>query len=155
MAVATRRMSEETRMTVRGRELEASSKTAYFAKMAERISHYLEEENTLAAYVVAFSFLEDRVGAMHAERCRVDGVIDNRNMGLSRKIGVLERAGDLSPDLVDRCRTANQQRNDLFHNAMWNLDGFTQEAAGNIYALARELNNARGRQQRTFEQLPA
>jgi hypothetical protein len=140
-------------MTVRGSELESSSKVGYFEKMAERVGYYLEEGETLAAYVVAFSFLEDRVGAMHAERCRVDGVVPAQRMGLTRKIRALKQAGDLDSELAEACCLKAQERNGLFHNAMWNLDGFTPEVARSVYRAARDVNNARGRQQRAFDQL--
>ena len=136
-------------MTVRGKELEAANKPPYFAKMAEHFQNHIQQGDWLAAYVVAFSFLEDRVGALYAERCRVDSEVEART-SLKKKVNALEQAGDVEAELANRCRAKVQERNDLLHNAMWNLDGFTQEAAQQVERAARDMNNARERQARAF-----
>jgi hypothetical protein len=136
--------------TRKGKNLETSEKAAFFEKMAEAIDYYLSEEQYLSAYVVAFSFLEDRIGALYAERCRVEGVVPATNAKFVEQIHQLQGAGDLPPKLASACLAKRGQRNELFHNAMWNLDGFTEKAAKAVLQVARQANNARTRQQRAF-----
>ena len=49
-----------------------------FRQMAKTFKRYLSCEEYLAAYVVAFSFLEDRIGAMHAVRCKNEALKPSR-----------------------------------------------------------------------------
>lgn len=136
--------------TRKGSNLETSAKPAFFEKMAQTIDGSLADEQFLSAYVVAFSFLEDRLGALYAERCRVDGLTPTTNPTFVEQVHQLQAAGDLPPRLASACLAKNGQRNQLFHNAMWNLDGFTEKAAKGVYQVARQTNNARTRQQRAF-----
>ena len=137
-------------MTVRGKELAAAAKPLHFAKRAEHFKYYVEAGDWLAAYVVAFSFLEDRVGAMYAERCEVDGIEERKRLSMKIKVSALEKSGDLDAPLANRCHLKIQERDDLFHNTMWNLDRFTKEAATDVEKTARDVNNARDRQARAF-----
>jgi hypothetical protein len=49
----------------------------------------------------------------------------------------------LDADLAKALRSEAKQRNMLFHEAMWNLNVFTDEFVARVIALVRRLDKAR------------
>ena len=121
-------------------------KQASFKRAFDTISTYREQKNYIAAYVVAFSVVEDRLRALHVDWYRarkgseptqkqIDGPFSNLAKTLS-KDGVI--SAELVAELIEEAR----RRNSLMHSAMWNLDNFTDEVIEEVLKVARNINNA-------------
>jgi hypothetical protein len=118
-----------------------------FLKRAfESISAYREQENYIAAYVVTFSVIEDRLRALYVDWYRVNKgeepkqkQIDGPFTGL---VKTLSKDGTISSELAMELIEEAKRRNSLMHSAMWNLDGFTEDVIVNALKIARNINNA-------------
>lgn len=117
-----------------------------FKVMAEQFASRLEKGDFIAAHVVAFSFLEDRISAMHAVRVSESGSRARGFTPFGQRVSLLLKAGDLSPEEAGELKACADTRNGLFHTAMWNLDGFTAEESQRTFALARSADKYRRRQ---------
>jgi len=122
-----------------------------FREMAETFKTYLSREEYLAAYVVGFSFLEDRIGAMYAVCCESRALESSRWTPLGKMVDCLRKAGDLTPELAKKFREESRRRNKLVHQAMWNLRAVRASAAESVEKLARDADRARSKQKRRLE----
>ena len=126
-----------------------------FREMAEAFKSYLSRKEYLAAYVVAFSFLEDRIGAMHAVRCKNEALKPSRRAPFVEMVDRLQLAGDLAPELAKKFRAASKRRNQLLHGAMWNLGAVRASSAEDTEKLARDADRARSKQKRRLARQPS
>jgi hypothetical protein len=127
-------------------------KRASFARMATTYKECIAAQNFIAAHVLAFSFLEDRITAMDVVLGRTQEVDRSGYSRLSQRLKRLEQSSDLCSDLAKRIQDAGDKRNALIHAAMWNLSVFSAENAHEALALAREADNARGKQKKRLKQ---
>jgi len=130
------------------KNLKQSEKEPGFREMAETFKTYLSRKEYLAAYVVAFSFLEDRITAMHVVRCQTKELKSSRRLTFTEMVNRLQIAGDLAPDLAHEFRRESTRRNQLLHGAMWNLRAISARSADTVQQLARTADRARSRQKR-------
>ena len=124
-----------------------------FARAIETYKRFLESENYIGAYVIAFSILEDRVNAMYAtryaqEKGRPPTAYHIGSQSFVRKVAYLERQRDVDEPAKKRWATASQDRNQKLHAAMWNIDEFQRSDAETILKLAREADRLRKAQKR-------
>lgn len=124
----------------------AAEKQPIFRNMVETYKQLRDEGNHIGAYVVAFSYLEDRITAMDVVRNRVDEVEQKRFSPLVKMAARLQLKGDLPAELAKDVEEIARERNDLFHRAMWNFKNFTQERAKKVFRVAKSVDNARRRQ---------
>lgn len=128
---------------------EATQQEKYktFKRAFENINTHRTNGNFLAAYVVGFSVIEDRIRAMfviwHRDRKKTEPSQKQINGALGAHISKLESEGLLDVDLSEALRSETKNRNTLFHEAMWNLDVFTDETVARVIALVRKLDKAR------------
>ena len=122
-------------------------KTAY-----QNITHYREQKNFIAAYIVAFSLIEDRIRAMFViwylateGKKPTDKQIAS---SFSNHVRLLSKEGDIQPDDVARLLEEAKQRNELLHAAMWNLNAFTEESVDRVTKLSRTVDGFRKKQKR-------
>jgi aspartokinase len=117
-------------------------KAAYAA-----VKRHQTEGNVLAAYVVAFSIIEDRINALYFMWQRhatgVEPTERQMHKPFAAKVRSLHKVAALSAEVADRLLREASDRNALFHSAMWNLDQFTSEALDRVVALARDLEKIR------------
>jgi hypothetical protein len=119
-------------------------------QMDEAYKKCIKAEYFLGAYVIAFSFLEDRITAMDVARPDyVEPPSDKRHAGFMKRVQCLKKW--LSVDQKGRLRLAAKERNRLVHGAMWNHSVFSVDSASGIYKLAHDVDNARGRQARELK----
>ncbi len=120
-----------------------------FRRMAETYKECIKAKYFLAAYVIAFSFLEDRVMAMDIARPDYVKPRGKEHTAFKVRLGRLEDW--LSPELMKHLPLAADERNSLVHAAMWNLSVFSADNANVIYRLAQKVDAARGRQSRKLK----
>lgn len=122
-------------------------KTAY-----QTITHYLAQDNFLAAYVVAFSLIEDRVRAMFVVWHRVtkknEPTSTQITAGFSKHVRQLHLAGDIPEEEAKLLIEEAKMRNELLHAAMWNLKAFDQAAADRAVKLSRSVDKLRRTQKK-------
>jgi hypothetical protein len=121
---------------------------ARFAKAFDTYQHYLDTENYLAAYVVAFSILEDRVNAMyltcyHAVTGRAATAEDAVRLGFGYKLKYLLANGVIGVEEKEAWSNLANDRNSKFHAAMWRLDEFQKEHAEGVLECVRKADGAR------------
>lgn len=128
--------------------LSPQEQRANFARAFDTYQHYLTTENYLAAYVVAFSILEDRVNAMYltcfeAVTGQTATIDDAVRLGFGNKLKYLLTNGVIGPAERDAWSNLANDRNSKFHAAMWRLDEFQKEHAQAIIECARKADAAR------------
>lgn len=128
-------------------------KQASFKRAFESISAYREQNNYIAAYIVTFSVIEDRLRALYVDWYRVKKCgepkqkqIDGPFTGLVKTLSI---DGTISAELTTELTEEAKRRNSLMHSAMWNLDNFTDEVIEEVLKVARNINNA-GRRGKTM-----
>lgn len=127
-------------------------KTAY-----QMIAHYLAQDNFLAAYVVAFSLIEDRVRAMFVVQHRIategkDPTAKQIVASFSNHICQLQLAGDIPQEDANLLLEEAKVRNELLHAAMWNLEAFDKAAVDRAIKLTRTIDKLRRAQKKKHGQ---
>lgn len=127
----------------------------FFARAFETYKHYIDTQNFIGAYVIAFSILEDRISAMYMTRFIIDqGVypteINLRTTPFKKKVDYLHKFGDISDIEHDDWLLRAHERNSKVHAAMWNIDEFKLGDTETLVASARKADNLRGRQKQKF-----
>ena len=126
-------------------------KTAY-----QTIAYYLAQDNFLAAYVVAFSLIEDRIRAIfvvwHRNVKKDEPTPKQVAANFSSHISQLQVAGDIPQEDANLLLKEAKIRNELLHAAMWNLKAFDKVAADRAIKLARAADKLRRVQKKKREQ---
>lgn len=126
-----------------------------FKRAYETLSAYQNSGEYLAAYVVAFSIVEDRIRAMYAKRYLHDTGQEipekEYNQGLMRICSKLQKASDMTADEVAVIEKHAAERNRNLHAAMWRLDAVDSEIVKEAVELARKLEKIKARQARTLK----
>jgi len=123
--------------------LSQQQKHETFKTAFDTYKKYLDSENFIGAYVVAFSILEDRITA--AYMLLQDHLKKNRptklwKLKFSQKINPLHENGFISQTAINNFRMCANNRNLKFHAAMWNLNEFSAEDCQKVIKLAREAD---------------
>jgi len=107
------------------------------------LNYYLEQGNWIGAYVIAYSLLEDRLRAMYVVVKRdiegIELIKDDINVSLARIVGYLKKNGYVIKELAKQLHKANDLRNTLLHDAMWQIDVIKEEHVIAIKALKNEV----------------
>jgi hypothetical protein len=123
-----------------------------FKKAFETITHYLEQDDLLAAYVIAFSLVEDRVRAMfvvwHRDTKKNEPTLRQVAASFSGHVDSLRKAGDISQSDAQMLLDEARIRNELLHSAMWNLEAFDKTATDRIIKAARCADKLRRAQKK-------
>lgn len=126
-------------------------KTAY-----QTITHYYDKGNFLAAYVVAFSLIEDRVRAMFVVQHRI--VNEGKNptqkqvsASFSKYVRQLQLT-DIPQEDAAKLLEEAKTRNKLLHAAMWNLKAFDKTAVDRAVKLTRTVDKLRRAQKKKLGQ---
>jgi len=109
------------------------------------LSYYLEQGNLLGAYVIAYSLLEDRVRAMYVvvqrDIHRVFYKEADINGSFSRIVDYLKDNNHLTKELAKSLQKSNLSRNNLLHNAMWEINVVTKDHINRIRKLRGEVSS--------------
>ncbi len=114
----------------------------------------MAEELYFAAYVIAFSIVEDRLFAMYAV-CKksVEGVQEvqrNYRSSLLDCVNYLIEKKHLEGHMKPVLEEQFDLRNKRFHGAMWRLDEFTKENTQIVVDLARKMTDLRTKQKQNL-----
>ena len=126
-------------------------KYAVFKRAFDEVIKFQAEENLLAAHVLAFSILEDRVTAAYVSSYRLLHEMDPPQIESLQKIKFknlvsnLHVMGVIDQSLEQKIYLAGNLRNELMHEMMWRLDCFTQEAIHEIRKLITQVQTANRR----------
>jgi hypothetical protein len=131
-------------------QLDAYAKYTTFKKAYDKVNEFLNDENYLAAFVLSFSILEDRLTAAFCV-CRdalefSDSTKNVSKLGFKQKVDKLASMGAIDNNFRDRLMSAAAERNFLTHQMMWNLDVFEKRHITQIKKLINELKKC----QRSF-----
>ena len=118
-----------------------------FKNAYDNINKLIADQAFIAAYVIAFSILEDRLVAMYVVKLRRDEkremTKEDRNIGFVRIVNLLMKTRELDNNLGNSLIQIAHQRNSLFHATMWNLEEFTEDVVTNVISLINKLKRAR------------
>jgi len=137
---------------MRSKSLSQQDKYVAFKTAYQTITHYLAQDNFLAAYVVAFSLIEDRVRAMfvvwHRDAKKNEPTSKQVAASFSNNIRQLQVAGDISQEDANLLLGEAKIRNELLHAAMWNLNAFDKAAVDRVIKLTRTIDKLRRAQKK-------
>ena len=123
-----------------------------FKKAYSTLKKLMADEAYIAAYVIAFSILEDRLIALYVVLLRRDEQREmtkgDRCIGFAKIVNMLVKAGNLEHKFGDELKAKARERNALFHATMWNLNNFTNENVKQLQDLVRRLDRARDKQRK-------
>lgn len=118
------------------------------------INKSLKDEVFIAAYVTAFSIIEDRIFSMYVVAKRVETKEDviqrNPRTPLINYINYLVSKKAITRDVAKKIEAETIRRNQLLHGAMWRLDEFTEEETKKVVTLAKEMNTLRTAQRKVY-----
>jgi hypothetical protein len=105
------------------------------------------------AFLLAFSFLEDRIGTMYRQeydfRCG-QGLEPAPNPAkfetFAKKVSFLEKVQLLRPEEAEEMRQVAMTRNNIVHDFLWSADAVDHDLCLRTLRAARKADNARGRQ---------
>lgn len=107
------------------------------------LNFYLEQGNLIGAYVIAYSLLEDRIRAMYVviqrDINKVELIKDDIKRSIGGIIGYLQKQKYLSKELAKQLHKANDNRNRLLHDAMWQIDVFEQGDVLKVIELKKDI----------------
>ena len=130
-------------------------KQVSFKRAFETLSKYKKNGEFLAAYVLAFSILEDRIRAMYVIRSRKsrgsDPSEDQVNGSITRIARSLAATDDIPTSSAAAIAQAARKRNHLIHAAMWNLNAISEEDIDAIVSLGRTADSLRKKQKRRLK----
>jgi uncharacterized protein YutE (UPF0331/DUF86 family) len=110
------------------------------------LNYYLEQGNFIGAYVIAYSLLEDRIRAMYVVVQRdinnAELVIEDVKRSVGGIIGYLDKNGYLTKEIAKQLHKANNSRNSLLHDAMWQIDVFKEADVLKVKDLKNEVAKA-------------
>jgi hypothetical protein len=114
-----------------------------FKKAYDNVNFFTESGNLIAAFVLCFSILEDRLCAAVVVCCRACKRKVNEDnvskMPFKQRIDHLLAMKAIDEDLYERLEKAAHLRNDLTHKMMWRLDVFHANHIKTFRSLINEL----------------
>lgn len=125
-----------------------------FRRAFDTVKAHETNGNFIGAFVVAFSLLEDRIGALYTmTKAHRGEPIAKENTSFGAKVSYLARNNELTADLRDECLRLARERNKKLHAAMWRLDEFQSGDSNRIVNAARHADRgcklAKGRRSET------
>jgi hypothetical protein len=121
-----------------------AQKQATFKQAFDAVNQYKDAGNFLAAYVVSFSVIEDRLRALYVVWYRsnknTEPTQKQVNAPFSQLVSSLLKSKMISVIDAEQLSAEARRRNELIHSAMWNLDGFTLDKVISAIELARVID---------------
>ena len=109
--------------------LNPKQKFEKFKSAYSKLNEYIESGEYIAAHVIAFSILEDRVLAnrLTCEELSgefIDAKINKNKIPFDKSIGKLLQMKVVDINLHEQLSACGKERNEFIHQAMWRLDEF-------------------------------
>ena len=126
-------------------EMSPYAKYETFKKAFDEIALHKKNQNYLAAHVVAFSILEDRVTASYVlcfravNKCNPPKYEKLHKIPFKQFLDYLIGMGALDENLYDALTKATHKRNELLHQAMWRLSAFNMKNVDDVRMLINEV----------------
>lgn len=125
-------------------EATQGDKIETFKNAFQTYNKYMGDENYLAAFVIAFSILEDRVTAM-CITIRAIKANSEKFVGFVDRVRKLRMCGAIIPELHLEMLSLAKFRNAKLHAAMWNIDEITEGDCKRVKYCAREADRLQTR----------
>jgi hypothetical protein len=117
-----------------------------FRRAYDTVKTYKVQANYLAAYVITFSIIEDRLRALYVvwyrSKKNAEPSPKQINQPFTRLVNTLVADQTITAELNDELNNEAKQRNELLHAAMWNMDTFSNDIVEKAMKTARNINNA-------------
>lgn len=129
-------------------QIPAYEKYEVFKKAYDNVITYLEEKNFLAANILAFAILEDRVLAAYFEcynkNKNTDLMTHNtiNRLKFSTVVKNLQKMGVIEEKLKSDLLNAADERNRQIHEMLWRLDSFNKKTAENFRSFSYKVSSA-------------
>ena len=132
--------------------LDQEEKRIVFKEAFENIKRHQADGNYLAAYVVAFSVVEDRLRAMYCVWYKSENGEPPTDRQIQSPISkitkILLKEKIIGVHEAEEILSEAKSRNKLFHSAMWNLNDFTDDVLKRVLVIARNVDRFSKRQRR-------
>jgi hypothetical protein len=119
-----------------------------FKQAFDEVAKHKENKNFLAAHIVAFSILEDRVTASYVlcfraiNNCNPPKYEQLHKVPFKQFLDYLLGMGAVDEDLYDGLLKAAYKRNELLHQAMWRLSAFNAKNVDEVRILINSVQKA-------------
>ena len=128
--------------------LSPSKKYVIFKTAYTKLNEYIANNEFLAAHVIAFSILEDRVLATRIQCDEfVNGAIDSKivknKIPFERSVKKLLELNVINSTLHDSLLASAKERNEFLHQAMWRLADFNEKSVLNLRANINAIEKMR------------
>ncbi len=124
-------------------EMTPIAKYEVFKRAFGTLNFFIQTGNTIGAYVLSFSILEDRMRAAMVDcfkKAKAPIGADNiSKIPFAKLVKRLKQVGAIDSDLEKRLLAAADLRNELTHKMMWRLDVFSVEHVETIKKLINEV----------------
>ncbi|WP_194942782.1 hypothetical protein [Limnohabitans sp. Rim11] len=127
-------------------ELDPYVKYGVFRKAFSNVNMFKSQGNYLAAHMLIFSILEDRVTAAYVTCYRAlndknpPQFEDLKKIAFRNMVGNLLAMGVFDETIAEKINSVAMKRNQLTHEMMWRLDCFKEENVDEVRALINEVN---------------
>ena len=131
-------------------ELSQEQKYLWFKKAFRTYNTHIENENYIAAYVIGFSILEDRINALFYTRKQNESENSEGYFRHYKKLTYLNHHNDISDVEMEEWKKEGDKRNNKIHAAMWRVDEFSEEDCTQVIAYARDADRLRREQKKSL-----
>lgn len=110
----------------------------------DTFTRYLNDNNLIGAYVVAFSILEDRINAAYLllqDLLQHERPAVSKHTAFAKKIKALNSSGFIQITDCNLYLACAYERNRKLHAAMWNLNEFSTDDCLKVIKFARAADN--------------
>ena len=125
-----------------------------FKKAYSTLKKLMADEAYIAAYVIAFSILEDRLRAMYVVYLRYVKKRDlqdkDKRTSLWEVVKTIDSTGYFDDRLKDDIKKKADQRNKFLHATMLNMEEFTDANVKEIIDLVKRVEKARYKQRKDW-----
>jgi hypothetical protein len=121
------------------------------------LNHYIATQNHVAAFMLAFSLLEDRIRAMYVVLVRdIDKRIvqeDELKQSISKVFHLFYTRNEITKEQNSQLFKLFTLRNKLVHNAMWHLHIFRAADVASVKNMHRQITNLTEKMKRRAKKL--
>ena len=131
-----------------------------FRKAYKALNAYVAAKEYLAAHVIAFSILEDRVLAARIQcgelnNSPVEKKVDKNKIPFERSATKLREWGVIDGDLLNAINQCGKERNEFIHQAMWRLEEFNYTSIVQLRKTINAVENSRNKYERRMKKMGA
>jgi hypothetical protein len=137
-----------------------SEKFDVFRKAYAALNAYVLAKEYLAAHVIAFSILEDRVLAARIQcgelnNSPIEKKVDKNKIPFERSAAKLREWEVIDDDLLNAIIQCGEERNEFIHQAMWRLEEFNYTSIVQLRKTINAVENSRKKHERRMKKIGA